>query len=381
MIDTICLRIPKDKIKTIDLSDQGVPYWNLHSRADQYAKFVKNPSKRDLDSGLYFPRLTGYKRRISGAMQENIKIEFSVPKLLFYNNLDEVEDKDFERIVSTLKERLNTMGVIVSEEILNEAEVSSVHFSKNIELLNGYTVVHVISEISKANIKKTFDFSKTRFSNEGQSIYAHATTHELTIYDKLADMAKGKKRSIDKDQPPQQRSLFGELKQDNLQILRIEIRIGQKKKLNQLLSKLGHRPDPTFRDIFSSRIAQSIVSDYWNKIIVDRSFGTFSLSSDPIEVLSRIIRLDARMKPKQVIYLIGLHLLSRDKQGIRGFRRTITPITNDRTWYRIAADIKISNDLASKGVIKEWASQIQKSIDEFKTYKHKTTYPQKEIGM
>ena len=197
MIDTVCLLIPKDKLTVLDLSSYGVPRWNLHSKTDQYEKFVKNPSKRDLDSGLYFPRLTGYKRKSYG-QEANVRIEFSVPKLLYLNNLDELEDKDFPEVIETLMERLQTMGIVVKKSVLENASVSSVHFSKNIQLEDGYTVCHLISEMNKVNLRKSFDFAKTRFMNDGQSLYAHTTAHQLVIYDKIADLNKDKKRAIDK---------------------------------------------------------------------------------------------------------------------------------------------------------------------------------------
>ena len=81
MIDTVCLLIPKDKLIVLEMSSYGVPTWNLHSKTDQYDKYVKNPSKRDKDSGLYFPRLTGYKRK-GFAQDANVRIEFSVPKCI-----------------------------------------------------------------------------------------------------------------------------------------------------------------------------------------------------------------------------------------------------------------------------------------------------------
>ncbi len=127
MIDTICLLIPKDKLTIVNLSDYGVPAWSLHSKTDQYDKFVKNPSKRDIDSGLYFPRLTGYKRKGFG-QDANVRIEFSVPKLLFLNNLDELEERDFKKVIAVLQDRLKTMGIIVTNLILENASVSSVHF-------------------------------------------------------------------------------------------------------------------------------------------------------------------------------------------------------------------------------------------------------------
>jgi hypothetical protein len=175
MIDTVCLLVPKDKLTILDLSGRGVPSWNLQSNTEQYQKFVKNPSKKDLDSGIYFPRLTGYNRK-SFAQEANVRIEFSAPKLLYQNNLDELEDKDFAEIIEALQYRLRIMGVIISKATLQNASVSAVHFSKNILLKDGYTVNHLISEMNKVDLRKTFDFAKTRYINDGQSLYAHATT-------------------------------------------------------------------------------------------------------------------------------------------------------------------------------------------------------------
>lgn len=111
MIDTVCLLIPKDRIISLDLTKTGVPAWSLQSKTEQYEKFVKNPSKKDLDSGLYFPRLTGYKRK-SFAQDANVRIEFSVPKLLFLNNLDELEDKDFPKVIDILQDRLKKWALL-----------------------------------------------------------------------------------------------------------------------------------------------------------------------------------------------------------------------------------------------------------------------------
>lgn len=104
MIDTICLLIPKDKVVMLDLSNQGVSGWDLQSKTNEYDRFVKNPSKRDLESGKYYPRLTGYKRKYR--QEANIRVEFSVPKLLYMNNLEELEEKDFDEVVSVLRARL-----------------------------------------------------------------------------------------------------------------------------------------------------------------------------------------------------------------------------------------------------------------------------------
>src|SRR3989338_10173910 len=103
MIDTVCLLIPKDKMTYL----LGISSWELYSKTDEYAKYVRNPSKAEKETGKYFPRLTGYKRRFSE--DANVRIEFSAPKLLYLNNLDELKENDFPNVIETLQERLQTM--------------------------------------------------------------------------------------------------------------------------------------------------------------------------------------------------------------------------------------------------------------------------------
>ncbi len=141
--------------------------WELYSKTDEYMKLVRNPSKAEKETGKYFPRLTGYKRRFS--QDANVRMEFSVPKLIFLNNLDELENKDFSKVIDTLQDRLQTMGVIVSKIILQNASVSSVHFSKNIKLEDGYTASHLICEMNKVNLRKSFDLRRQDISMMGRA--------------------------------------------------------------------------------------------------------------------------------------------------------------------------------------------------------------------
>ena len=372
MIDTVCLLIPKDKLTILELSHQGVPSWSLHSKTEQYDKFVKNPSKRDLDSGLYFPRLTGYKRK-SFAQDANVRIEFSVPKLLYLNNLDELSDKDFQKVLETLCERLKIMGIVVTKKILNNASVSSVHFSKNILLSDGYTASHVISEINKVNLRKSFDFARTRYINDGQSLYAHATTHQLVIYDKIADLSKDKKRAIDKDQRIYQQSLFTELKKADVmvEIIRFEVRLSSKPKMNKTLEQLGYAKNPTFRDVFNTEMSKKVVTRYWSKIIKERNLGLFSLSISLKDILRTLFIANKELKPKQAIYLLGLFTLGKDENGMRELRSIVAKKSHERTWYRIAKDMQLASQLITKNKIRDWVAQIDKALDDYKPYKIK----------
>lgn len=366
MIDTVCLLIPKDKLFFLS----GVSSWELYSKTDEYAKYVRNPSKAEKETGKYFPRLTGYKRRFSE--DANVRIEFSAPKLLYLNNLDELENKDFPKVIETLQERLQTMGVIVSKRLLEKASVSSIHFSKNIRLEDGYTANHLISEMNKVNLRKSFDFARSRYINDGQSLYAHTTSHQLVIYDKVADLGKDKKRAIDKAQPLYQLSLFAELKKKEMvEIIRFEIRLNHKQKMNSVLEQLGYSKNPTFKDVFNTEMSKKVVTEYWQKLIKERNLGLFSISVSIKDILRTLFLAKRTLKPKQAIYLIGLFMLGKDENGMRELRSIISKKSHDRTWYRIAKDMQEASELITKNKLRDWVTQIDRKLDEFKAYKHK----------
>ncbi len=366
MIDTVCLLISKDKMLYIS----GVSSWEQYSKTNEYTKYVRNPSKAEKDTGKYFPRLTGYKRRFS--QDANVRIEFSAPKLLFLNNLDELGNKDFPKVIEVLQDRLQTMGVVVSKVVLQNASVSSVHFSKNIRLEDGYTAGHLICEMNKVNLRKSFDFARTRYINDGQSLYAHTTSHQLVIYDKVADLGKDKKRAIDKDQPNYQQSLLGELKKEEiLEVIRFEVRLSQKQKMNSVLGALGYEKNPTFRNVFNTEMAMKVVMEYWKKLIKERNLGLFSISLTLKDILRTIYLANRKIKPKRAIYLLGLFMLGKDENGMRELRSIVSKKSHERTWYRIAKDMRVGSELITKNKLRDWVMQIDKALYEYKPYKHK----------
>lgn len=367
MIDTVCLLIPKNKMMFAPNGSK----WDLCSKTEQYEKFIRNPNKAEKETGKYFPRLTGYKRHFF--QDENVRIEFSVPKLLYSNNLEELEQKDFDKVIKVLQERLVDMGIIFSKDALENASVSSVHFSKNILLKDGHTSNYLISEMNKVNLQKRFDFTKTRFINDGQSLYAHASSHEFVIYDKVADLNKDKKRSIDKDQSFYQRSLFSELdkKEEKQEIIRFEVRLNKKQKMNNVLEGLGCKKNPLFKDVFSVEISKSVVNDYWQKLIKDRSFGVFSMSMSIKDVLQNIFIRDKKIKPKEAIYLLGLFMLGKDETGMRQLRTILSCRSHDRTWYRLVQGMKKVNGLVTENNYRDWVTQIDTMLEDYKPYKLK----------
>lgn len=365
MIDTVNLLIPKEKTRFIN----GLNGWSLSANTENYSKFVRNPNKKEKDSGLYYPRITGYTRKHD--KEQNIRIEFSAPKLLLGNNLDELKEGDFDELISVLRSRLEDMDLVVSESVLKEASVSSIHFSKNIKLEKGFRAEYVISQMAKVNARKNLDLSKTKYVNGGGSLYFHATTHQFVIYDKVADMGKAQKRAVDKEQTPQQMSIFDKIAQDKemLEIVRFEIRLSRKQKLNQMMNKLGFGKNLTFEQIFRFDIARAVVLDYWENYIKSKSYGLFARDMSLADCLENIFLANEDIKPKQAIYLLGLYQISRDEDGMRKLRSITNGRIDDRNWYRIVDDMKTASNLITKDKLMGWVRQIEEGLYDFLAYR------------
>lgn len=337
MLDTVILLIPKTNFQIMK-HERFMPTTKyLGSSFDAYSKHVNNPTAAEKQSGVYLPRLTVIRR----GGQISLKIEFSVPKILYGNNLDEVEESDFQKIIELLKTKLWQMGVAISGSSLTSAEVSAFHPSKNIPLRGGYTSSFVIRELHKVNLSRKLDFDKVDFRNEGQSMQFYSASHALVMYDKLIDMAKTEGRAVDKDQTKGQLSLLDLIakKDPKTEILRIEVRLSKKAKMNQMLTKLGHAPNLTFQQVCKKKLCGSILQDYWQSYLEPDAF-LFDGISKVGSVFIAVVGQYARIKPKQAIYLTGLNLISKEF-GMRQLRQMVEAMGCKKNWERIRKDCRL----------------------------------------
>jgi len=186
MIDTIVLTLKQNSFQITEHekfspSTEGLyspsRYYRLGGRANLLCK--QNPTSAELAAGIYKPRLTATKRFNKHRNFEiTLKIEFSIPKLIFGNNFDELEDTDFTLAVSKLKQRLRDMGVSVLEPVLASAPISSIHYSKNIPLVDYTTPYTYLEQLSRINLNQRLDLNQTDFRNEGHSRKFRAISFE-----------------------------------------------------------------------------------------------------------------------------------------------------------------------------------------------------------
>ena len=367
MLDTVIITIEESRFAINDYSKFGTTKAEFDSIRG-FRRFINNPTAQDKKQGIYKPRLTLLKRGFS----ISVRAEFSVPKIIFGNNVDEVSEINFSSIVRLLKEKLNEMGIWTTDKFIKEAKISGFDVSKNIPLTNGYTSSFAIKELSKVNLNRKLDFNDTKFRNDGSSLQYYSNSHSLVIYDKISDLRQPQKRAIDKDQTRQQLGLFEETQkpQKYKEILRIEVRLRNKRKINSVLRAINCSENPLFKDIFDKSLCQKIIKHYWQTMIADKNMFLFDMVSGPLKTFQKNIKNNRHEGPRKNIYLTGLELLGKDK-GIRELRQNIELIAKQNTWYRINKDIEKINsynkELEPHGFIKD----IEGSINSFDTFRLK----------
>lgn len=307
-----------------------------------YFTLVQNPTKTELQNGIYKPRLTLTNRfNTSGLRGLTLAIEFSAPKLLYGNNFDELTDNDFDAVIDKLEKVLKTMGIRVFHKLLLVAPVSAIHYSKNIPLTDGTTPHYLIGKIKEANISLALDVNQTDYRNDGHSYKWHSNSYEVAFYDKIKDLEMAKKsdkRAVEKDNALQLNLFDGITERKKLEVLRMEVRLNSRQKMKQLFKTLKIEKELTFQSLFSSNISQQVLLHYLSEMEKQRPKLLDYRASDPKALLADLIINNPKLGTKRTIQLFGLKNVF-DIVTPRELR-TMFGKYSDRSWYRLFAEAK-----------------------------------------
>jgi AraC-like DNA-binding protein len=372
MIDTIILTVPWQDYQILDHNQFNPPTHRVHEAGNMQTKHMNNALPSERKEGVYKPRLTIRRRYDAGSVSIPLKIEFSVPKLLFGNNVDELAESDFETAIRRLQQVLLTMSIRTTADALRRAGVSALHVAKNVPLSSGYTASYVIKELSKVNLTRKLDLSQTDFRNEGKSLQYYAVSHSFVLYDKISDLNQSKGRAIDKEQLPQQFSLFEELREERLELLRLEVRLSNRTKLKSVLAAVGYSDQPTFASVFKRDLWQQVLLKYWQDLIASHNLFLFDKIGTAQATLRNIFDAQPDIKPKQAIYLMGLQLLAKEI-GARELRKLLEEQAVPRTWQRISKDLRDLSAQARNTSLCEYIRDIEECLSRFEPYRRAKT--------
>lgn len=328
MIDTIVLSIPckREDFKDLNIfTDSLDGIWEAPFRRlpNGYFSTKRNPTSTEKACNIYVPRLTLIKR-VSNGFHTELRIEFSIPKLLYGNNFQEIDDNTFEQILDVLEHKLAYMQVDISKDRLKNARVSAIHYSKNLILPKGLSCPMVLNQLEKAvDCNQMLDLNNVSFKNGGQILHIHAKDWEFVIYDKVKELEQAKKsesKTIEKDSYIQF-NLLDELK-PTLSVLRFEFRLGNGRSIRQMLKryypKALESEGLVFQNLFSKEISMKMLLGYWNEI--KNRYLTISWKEENnFEYFCRLKTENPTLKDGELINIFYLNSMIKDI-GISGLR-------------------------------------------------------------
>ncbi len=350
MLDTVVLTLDQREFQVLEPdrfspSARGIvapPFLALGARG--VFTCVQNPTKTDFAEGRYGPRLTLTRRKVREGFALTLRIEFSAPKLIFGNNFDELRSRDLEAVLAALLRSLKGAGIRTTEDVLRAARVSAIHYSKNMLLTDFTSCSMVMGELTRLDLDTRLDLARTDYRNDGHAIRYHANSYEIVFYDKLKDLEKARfseKRAIEKDSAVQfdileSRSRFPK----GIEVLRLEIRLGTRTKIRDVLKRAGADVEPTFAALFDISIAKGVLGYFWSQIEAALPPADAGIKERPEDILARVAAAaSGEARPGKLLQLLGGMVLL-DSVGIRGLRALMLRHGTPRSWQRLKRDLK-----------------------------------------
>lgn len=226
-----------------------------------------------------------------------LKIEFSVPKMLYWNSLQEISDTDKNRVFSALQLALKSVSILVELDTIAKATVTAIHACKNVPLPKTVNMREVINDLSKMDLGKAYDISDKQYKKGARVLNIHSGTIDWSIYDKISDCLRPKNKRIDKGHIDQERTIIEQYHLEKREVFRYEYRIKKnqtvRREVNALLGRKYTTP-VVFSDLFTPILMKSLLLNSWHAI-VERPENQLSLFSG-IDKLSLLLHILSEAK-------------------------------------------------------------------------------------
>lgn len=386
MIDTIVIKIkhPYFEVRHPQLfspdltihTATDIPRELLNKPQKLFKKYVQNPSAEDKSEGIYKPCLTVYRYYIEKRLEYHLHVQFSVPKMLNKNNVQEISPTNFPRILDNLRCKLNAMGIAVEEEILTVAEVTKMHLGKNIEIKLPMNLTDVIAEIKKAEMGKHMETTQRDYKNGGESLYLYNSSHNHIFYDKVKDLLKPKNVSADKDKTTAEKMIGETLEKAKRQILRFEVRFTNATIVRKVVNRNMHTSYPyiTFGMIFNEDLWKNSLLEEWHSVINrpanQLAFKTSISAEDALNLLiSRQTGKASNVHSlNKTLISFGLYQIV-NKLGAKVFKNKIEKYWDKKTCgERLTQKMREAVAELKDIPLSEHINMVEKALQEFKRF-------------
>jgi len=246
----------------------------------------------------YMPRMSIFEKidRSTNEIIYDTKIEVSLPKLVYGNNLQELSECDLNLVCTKIMESFSPFGISLKRDCLIKANVTKLDIGKNFILPQDIYPHEIINTISKTGSGKAYEGARERYSNDGSLARIRSGSREDVFYDKIKDMQKTKSKAYDKDGKDMEMAFVEEYSLENINVLRYEYRFIRveplKSDVNSYL-KRDYKSKILLSDIFNDNLCKFLLRKAWSKIYTKPDNQTLfkTINIEPIDILNHLIKV------------------------------------------------------------------------------------------
>jgi len=313
--------------------------------------FILKPPYQD----GYLPKVDVFEvlSKSRDTVQYILKAEFSVPKLLHRNSLQEVSERDLEMVISAFKRALGGVGVIIDGDTIANARLSAVSVCKNVLLPRNIRMQEALTELQRVDISKVVDVTLKEEKNGGRWLHIYSGTVERVFYDKVADAMRPKNKRKDKWQINHERAVIERYGLQNREVFRYEYRVKKAQTvMREVNTALGREPKTfvAFKDIFTPNLCKTLILKSWHGLI-QRPENQLALlgPKDDLALLLHILSQAKKLggdahSMNRALISYGLARAIRD-HGAKEAKRAIFSVWNSDHSERLTRKIEASAEL------------------------------------
>ena len=313
----------------------------------------------------YLPKVDVFEvlTKARDAVQYILKAEFSAPKLLYRNSLQEVSEKDLDKVLGAFQKALGGVGVAIESDVIADARVSVVNFCKNVLLPQNIRMQEALAELHRVDINKVVDVTLKEEKNGGRWLHIYSGTVERVFYDKVADAMRPKVKRKDKGRIDRERDIIERYDLQNREVFRYEYRVKKAQTvMREVNTALGRAPKTpvTLKDLFTPGLCKTLILKSWRGLI-QRPENQLALLG-PTDELALFLHILAQAKKlggdahsmNRALISYGLARAIRD-HGAKETKKAIFSVWNsdhsERLMRKIEASAKLTRGLPYSNTI------------------------------
>ncbi len=318
-----------DKVKlmywdrgTYRITNPGMFSSPIHSIGSHWHIYNNDDTKK---ATAYYPFvvLKRYPAKGSSYIQQVLEIDVSLPKILFGNNLYELQNKDWNDVCKALSDKLAQMGIAITPADIGSGTVKYVEYSKNL-FTGRIPVSYILEELHRAYLSNNnyMDVQQVSYRNGGEGLHFYCNSYEMTLYNKTLEI----KSILNLPYHGFPAKLKQELSDQKHNILRMEVRFLERSLLldflknNSFANKSG-----TLQDIYSERLAKCALIHYWQRLSQSARQNSPFVLSPAFELWKIHQGAGKQTSTQQSLAKLGARHLLRE-HGYKGARNALQRI-------------------------------------------------------